>query len=71
MSAEPDDNNNNSDVEIEDDNEGNGEEGYSEAEEEVDDAFDHLAGGEHEELLDNMAAVRTTLDKVHFILCLD
>jgi len=54
-----------------DDNEGSGEEEDSKAEDdedEVDKAFDGLIEEEHKQLLDNTAAVRTTLDKVHFVL---
>jgi len=52
-----------------DDNEGSGEEEDSEAEDdEVDEAFDGLTEEEREQLLDNMATVRTTLDKVRFVL---
>jgi hypothetical protein len=51
------------------DNEGSGEEEDSEAEDdEVDEAFDGLTEEEHEQLLDNTATVRTTLDKVRFVL---
>jgi hypothetical protein len=55
--------------EDDDNNKGSREEEDSEAEDdEVDEAFDGLTEEECEQLLDNMAAVRTTLNKVHFVL---
>jgi len=55
--------------EDDDNNEGSREEEDSEAEDdEVDKAFDGLTEEEHEQLLNNMATVHTTLDKVCFVL---
>jgi hypothetical protein len=75
----PDDNDNDNLLtleEVDDDNEqedndnngGSGEEEDSKAKDEVDEAFDSLTEEEHEQLLDNMAAVWITLDKVCIVL---